>query len=88
MGDVQAKLKVMPESAEVDLEALGEDIEDELPDAAEVLKTDTEDVAFGLQALIIYVSVPDSEGGTDPAEEAIDDLDDVESVRVEEVTRT
>lgn len=87
MSKVIAKLVVMPESPDVDLDELEETITEELPEGAGIEDDDTEDVAFGLQSLILLVSLPDAEGGTEEAEEVIGDLDDVESVRVESVTR-
>jgi elongation factor 1-beta len=87
MGDVAATMKVMPESPEVDLDDLRERLEAALPEGAEVRGTDTDDVAFGLVALLLSVVVPDDAGGTDAVEEAFAGVDDVESVSVEEVGR-
>ena len=87
MGDVAAKLKVMPQSPEIDLDALESQIEGAIPDGAEVRVFDREDVAFGLVALLTTIVVPDGAGGTETVEEAIDALDGVESVSVENVGR-
>lgn len=87
MGNVIANLSVMPESPDYELDDLEEEITEELAEGATVEDTDTEDVAFGLQALILLVSLPDAEGGTDAIEDAIGELDAVESVRTESVTR-
>jgi elongation factor 1-beta len=87
MGDVAATMKVMPESPDVDLDALKERLETALPEGAEVRGSDTDDVAFGLVALLLSVVVPDDAGGTDAVEEAFAGADGVESVSVEEVGR-
>jgi elongation factor 1-beta len=87
MGKVAAQLKVMPEDANTDLEALEESLIAALPEGAELNGSDTQDVAFGLVALIVAVVVPDDEGGTDAVEEAFADVDGVESVSVENVGR-
>jgi elongation factor 1-beta len=87
MGKVAAQLKVMPEDADTDLEALEESLIAALPEGAELNGSDTQDVAFGLVALIVAVVVPDDEGGTDAVEEAFADVDGVESVSVENVGR-
>ncbi len=87
MSDVAAKLKVMPQSPEVDLDGLEERIEGAIPDGASVRAFDREDVAFGLVALLTTVVVPDDTGGTEAVEEAISGLADVESVSVESVGR-
>jgi elongation factor 1-beta len=87
MGKVAAQLKVMPEDADTDLEELEESLVAVLPEGAELNGSDTQDVAFGLVALIVAVVVPDDEGGTDAVEEAFADVDGVESVSVENVGR-
>jgi len=87
MGKVAAAIKVMPNSPEVDLDALQERLEQSLPEGAKINGFDREDVAFGLTALIPTVVVPDDEGGTEAVEEAFAEVDDVESVSVENVGR-
>jgi elongation factor 1-beta len=87
MGDVAATMKVMPRSPDVDLDALKERLEAALPEGAEVRGSDTDDVAFGLVALLLSVVVPDDAGGTDAVEEAFAGVNGVESVSVEEVGR-
>lgn len=87
MSDVAATMKVMPESPDVDLEGLRERLEAALPEGAEVRGSDTDDVAFGLVALLLSVVVPDDAGGTETVEESFAGVDGVESVSVEEVGR-
>ena len=87
MGDVAVQLKVMPESPEIDLDELEESLRAALPEGAEINATDTEDVAFGLVALLAAVVVPDEAGGSDAVEEAFADVEGVESVSVENVGR-
>lgn len=87
MGDVAAKLKVMPQNPDVDLDTLETTIEETIPGGASVRVFDREDVAFGLVALLTTIVVPDGEGGTEAVEESIAELDHVESVSVENVGR-
>ncbi|MDY6775367.1 MAG: elongation factor 1-beta [Halobacteria archaeon] len=87
MAKVAAQIKVMPTSPDVDLDSLRERLEGTLPENAKISNVDTEDVAFGLTALIVTVVVPDEAGGTEAVEEAFGDVDDVESVSVEDVGR-
>jgi len=87
MGKVAARMKVMPKSPDVDLDALQERLESSLPEGAKVSRTDREDVAFGLVALFPTVIVPDDAGGTDAIETAFADVEGVESVDVDEVGR-
>jgi elongation factor 1-beta len=87
MGKVAAAIKVMPQSPEVDLDALQERLEQSLPDGAKINGFDRDDVAFGLVALIPTVVVPDEAGGTEAVEEAFTEVEGVESVSVEDVGR-
>jgi len=55
--------------------------------AAKINGVERDDVAFGLVALFPTVIVPDDTGGTEAVEEAFSNVDDVESVSVENVGR-
>ena len=87
MGKVAAAIKVMPNSPELDLDELRDRLETALPEGAKINSVETEDVAFGLVALIPTVIVPDDAGGTESVEEAFSSVEGVESVSVEEVGR-
>jgi elongation factor 1-beta len=87
MGKVAAKMKVMPQSPEIDLDELQERLENALPEGAKISRVDREDVAFGLIALFPTVVIPDEAGGTDTVEEAFAGVEGVESVGVDEVGR-
>ena len=87
MGKVAAKVKVMPNSPDVDLDDLQERLETSLPEGAKINGVEREDVAFGLVALYPTVIVPDGAGGTEAVEDAFESVDDVESVGVENVGR-
>ncbi|MFC7154796.1 elongation factor 1-beta [Halomarina halobia] len=87
MGKVAARMKVMPQSPDVDLDDLQDRLENSLPEGAKINRVDRENVAFGLIALMPTVIVPDDAGGTEAIEEAFSDVDGVESVAVDEVGR-
>jgi elongation factor 1-beta len=87
MGKVAAKMKVKPNSPEIDLDELQERLEDSLPEGAKINGFERDDVAFGLVALLPTVIVPDDAGGTEAVEEAFSDVEGVESVAVENVGR-
>ncbi|WP_115865737.1 elongation factor 1-beta [Halorussus litoreus] len=87
MGKVAAKIKVMPQSPEIDLDELQEKLEDALPEGAKINGFERDDVAFGLVALLPTVIVPDDAGGTEAVEENFSNVDNVESVEVENVGR-
>ncbi|WP_318569199.1 elongation factor 1-beta [Salinigranum marinum] len=87
MGKVAAKIKVMPNSPEIDLDALQERLEESLPEGARINGFERDDVAFGLVALLPTVIVPDDAGGTEVVEESFSGVEGVESVSVENVGR-
>ena len=82
MSDVAAILKVMPESPEVDLDALKQTITETVLERIE-----DEPIGFGLVALNVTIVVDDGEGGTEPIEEALANIDDIQSVEVVDVRR-
>ena len=86
MSDGEAILKLMPESPEIDLEALKETIKNTI-DADSFERIEEEPIGFGLIALNVTIVVDDGEGGTEPAEEALAALDEIQSVEVTDVRR-
>jgi elongation factor 1-beta len=86
MGDAAVRMRVMPESTDVDLEKLAEDIKKAVPSFARMHAIEQKPIAFGLKALIV-VTIMDDKGGRSPdeIEEAVRRLPGVESVEVEEV---
>lgn len=87
MGKVAANMKVMPQSPDIDLDALQERLEDSLPEGAKINGFERDDVAFGLVALVPTVIVPDDAGGTEAVEDAFEGIEGVESVSVKNVGR-
>lgn len=83
MGDVAIVLKVMPEGTGTDLGR----IEDDIRELIEVQDLETEEVAFGLEALKLSTIVGDEEGGTDDVETSLRELDGVRSVEVEDMRK-
>ncbi|MFQ6055028.1 MAG: elongation factor 1-beta [Methanosarcinales archaeon] len=87
MGEVAAKIKIMPESIETDLNALKEELKEILPENAKLHGFREEPIAFGLKALIAVVLVDDAEGGTEKVEQSFSKINGVSSVQVVEVGR-
>jgi elongation factor 1-beta len=87
MGDVVAKIKVMPKSSETDLNEMKTNIEKAIPEGVKLSGFTEEPIAFGLKALMVTVVLADTEGGTESVESAIAEVNDVESVQVVEVGR-
>src|SRR5574341_155424 len=62
MGEVAAKIKIMPSGMDVDLNKLKEALKRALPSGAKLHGFSEEPVAFGLKALMVVVKVGDMEG--------------------------
>ncbi len=88
MGEVAAKIKLMPSGMDVDLNKLKEDVANVIPEGAKLHGFAEEPIAFGLKALIVVVMVGDIEGGTEKVEDALSKVEGVESVSVVELGRT
>ncbi len=87
MGEVAAKIRIMPSGLDVDLNKLKEDLKKAIPGGARLHSFAEEPVAFGLKALMVVVKVGDMEGGTEKVEEAFAKVKGVENVSVEELGR-
>jgi len=87
MGEVVAIIKLMPESPEVDLEKMKEDVKASIPEGAEFHKIEEEPIAFGLVALNVMVIVGDVEGGTEKVEENLAKIKGVSNVEVTDTRR-
>jgi elongation factor 1-beta len=86
MGDAAVRMKIMPESTDIDLGKLREEIKKAVPAFARLHATEEMPIAFGLKALIV-VTIMDDKGGHSPEEieTAFGRVAGVESVEVEEV---
>jgi elongation factor 1-beta len=82
MGEVIISFKIYPKSVETNLEDLREKIGKILPIQARLSKSRIEPIAFGLNALILDVVVPEKDGIVDNIEDTIRSDGDVENVEV------
>ena len=88
MARVLAAIKIFPNDANIDLNALKAKIQSSLPSGSTVQKFEEEPVAFGLVALIAYVVLPeDAAGQMDRVEESIRSVDQVSQIEVLRVGR-
>ncbi len=88
MGDVIAVFKIMPENPETDLDTIKDELAGLIPEGVTIESTETDPVAFGLEALMVTISMPDSEEiSADDMETSFAKIDGVESVTVADVGR-
>ncbi|MHA1949766.1 MAG: elongation factor 1-beta [Candidatus Thorarchaeota archaeon] len=87
MARVVMTIRIMPEDVEIDLDHLLEQIKEVIPEGTDLGATETQPVAFGLNALRMNLSRDESMGGTDDIEAAISAVKGVSQVEVERVSR-
>jgi len=88
LAKVLASIKIFPNDANLDLNALKSKVESSLPKGCTISKFEDEPVAFGLVALIAHVILPEDAGGLmDQVENAIRALDSVSEIEVLRVGR-
>ncbi len=85
MGTVLAVFKIMPEDMEY-FEEIKEKVKEALPEGVELQEMKEEPIAFGLKAVIVAVTMEDTGGLVDKAEEALRSIPHVENVTTEGVT--
>jgi elongation factor 1-beta len=88
MGDVAIVYRVMPEGVEVDMEKMEKAVKEAIPEGATLEGFMIKDVAFGIQALLMRVIIPDKVGGgiPDKIEERVQAIEGVASIEVLEQT--
>lgn len=88
MANVLVTYKIMPESADVDLNNFEDEIRGVIQTfGGTVLQTEEESIAFGLKALKVVFQVDEKGGDTEPLEHALQKLHYVQSVEVVDVRR-
>ncbi len=87
MGEVVATIKLLPESPDVDIKKIKEEVKVSIPEDAKLHKIEEEPIAFGLTALNIMVVVGDVEGGTEKVEEKLSKIEGISNVEVIDIRR-
>ncbi|MEM2238862.1 MAG: elongation factor 1-beta [Candidatus Bathyarchaeia archaeon] len=88
MARVLVKLRIFPESVDLDLKELVKRISERLPENSKIEGVGEEPIAFGLNALLLLVSIPDEEGFMGRVEEAISTTQGVNQIQIISVGRT
>jgi translation elongation factor aEF-1 beta len=79
---------IMPESLEIDLNALSDKVKGIISKYGEVGKISFKPVAFGLESIEIMAIFDESKGSTEPIEKEILELEGISSAEVTDVRRT
>ena len=82
-------MKIMPDSPEVNMEELEKNVMGKIVDFAgeSETKVEIEPIAFGLKALKIIFVMEESIGSTEPLENSIESIEEVNSVEIIDVRR-
>lgn len=90
MANIVVSYKIFPTGLEVDFEELKREIEKALPPQAKIYADfQTEPVAFGLNALITHIQIPEDESGVvDEVETRIQKIPTVSQIQTLMVRRT
>lgn len=87
MGEVLTTMKIMPDSPDIDLDAIKSTIESSMPESAKLYDMAEEPIAFGLIAIILKFITNDGEGGSEPVEEMVQSIEGVASIEITGVGR-
>lgn len=71
MGSYVIRLKILPKEPNADSGKIVESIRTDLPQYAQIRGQKVEPIAFGLEAIILDVVAPESEGSIDAVEKAV-----------------
>ena len=90
MANIVVSYKIFPTGVEVDFEELEKQIEKALPSQAKIYADyQTEPIAFGLNALIAHIRIPEDETGVvDEVEKRIEKIPTVSQIQTLMVRRT
>jgi len=87
MTRLVARIKILPVDIEVNLDVLANSLKTAIPAGMELRSHVTEPIAFGLNSLIVDITLEDSEGQIDKLEDSIKSVDGVGEIEVTNVSR-
>lgn len=87
MARVLVLLRILPKDADISPNHLLEKIREVLPEKYQIIRHQSEPIAFGLEALRMVVVIPEEAGGTETLEQVISGIKEVSQVDVLSVSR-
>lgn len=87
MARVILAVRIMPQDSDIDLDALSGELREKLPQGFKLLSVSREAVAFGLESLVAWFSVPEEEGVTERLESYLSAITGVGEFSVEAISR-
>ncbi len=87
MGNVFVVLRILPTSPDINLEELIKEVQRVLPENVIMKQHKQEEIAFGLNSILIGLIMPDEEGYIETIEQRIKNIEEVEDLTIENITR-
>ncbi len=87
MAKLVARIKILPEDIDTDLEQLKERIRDRLPANMSIKTTRIEPIAFGLNSLLVDFSMDEKEGEMDKLEDIVKSINGVSEIQIVNISR-
>jgi elongation factor 1-beta len=88
MARVLLAVRILAQDPDTDLDALSNELREKLPQGFKLLSISREAVAFGLESLVAWFSVPEEEGVTEKLESYLTSINGVGEFNVEAMSRT
>lgn len=89
MGNVVISYKIFPIDITVDFNVLRKKIEDCLPEFASIYGFGEEPIAFGLNALIAHIKIPEDKSGVlEELEKRLEEISEISQIQPVMVRRT
>lgn len=87
MANVVVTMKILPDSPDRNLDELEKKIEEKINEFGKIYKKSRQPIAFGINAIVVSFIMEEKEGGTEPVEKAIKEIEGTGDVQVTDVTR-
>jgi translation elongation factor aEF-1 beta len=89
MGSVVVSYKIFPIDVTVDFNTLQKKIEECLPEFASIYGFGEEPIAYGLNALIVHIKIPEDKSGVlDKLEKKLEEISEISQIQSVMVRRT
>ncbi|MDP8011320.1 MAG: elongation factor 1-beta [Thermoplasmata archaeon] len=86
MGEVGIIYKILPRDLEIDVNDLSKRIEENLKNICNVKGVQIKPIAFGLQAILMFVSIKDEGNASEIVEQKIREVEGVGEIDIEEMS--
>lgn len=86
MGEVGIIYRILPKDLEIDVNDLSKRIEENIKGICNIKGVQIKPIAFGLQAILMFISIKDEEKASEAVEQKIREVDGVGEIDIEEMS--